>query len=421
MASGHDVVLARTIEDGLTLARDRKPDLAVVHLSEGSRDGIALLEILRHDPDTRKTGVLIVAEAVDRERAMAAGANEFLSRPISPAALREACVRVVEESGQDNARRVLIVDDDPTIRVICREVLERSGYSVQDVGDGRSALSAAKGFRPDLMLLDVMMPEMDGFTTAERFRAEAPTSMTPIIFLSARGETTDKVRAFRSGAEDYVVKPFDAAELVARVGKALDRHAREVGASPTTQLPGALSIEQEIDRRLENGGDYAFCYLDLDNLKAFNDYYGYAKADGIIRQTGDLIRDVVSRVGDDTDFIGHIAGDDFVLFTTAARVDSVCRTICETFDRLVPLYYNKVDRERGFIETKDRYGELRKFPVMTVSIAVVTLRSGICGIADLAAAAAKGKTLAKAVAGSSYVRDGGVVMGAPPQPADVVA
>lgn len=422
MASGHDVILARTLEDGLTLARDRKPDLAVVHVSEGSSDGIALLEILRHDPDTRKTGVVVVADATDRERALAAGANEFLPRPIRPADLREACQRVVQESGQDNAKRVLIVDDDPTIRVICREVLERAGYSVQDVGDGRAALATAKAFRPDLMVLDVMMPDMDGFTTAERFRAESATSMTPIIFLSARGETHDKVRAFRSGAEDYVVKPFDAAELVARVAKALERHAREVGASPTTQLPGALSIEREIDRRLGDGGDYAFCYLDLDNLKAFNDYYGYAKADGIIRQTGDLIRDVISRVGGDNDFIGHIAGDDFVLFTTAARVDSVCRTICETFDRLVPLYYNKVDRERGFIETKDRYGELRKFPVMTVSIAAVTLRSGnIGGIANLATAAAEGKKLAKAVSGSSYVRDGRVILGAPPQPADVVA
>src|SRR5690606_35556520 len=136
------------------------------------------------------------------------------------------------------------------IRLVCREVLENAGYAVRDVGDGASALSEARRFRPDLMLLDVMMPKMDGFRTAELFRADPATSMTPIIFVSAKGETSDKVRAFRAGAEDYVVKPFDAAELVARVSKSVERQARELGASPTTQLPGADAIEDEIERRL---------------------------------------------------------------------------------------------------------------------------------------------------------------------------
>ena len=147
------------------------------------------------------------------------------------------------------------------------------------------------------MLVDVMMPGIDGFTLAQMLRGDRETSLTPIIFLSARGQTADKVRAFKLGAEDYLVKPFDAAELVARVEKALARRD-ELGASPTTQLPGSQAIEAEIDRRLvARGGDFAFCYLDLDNLKAFNDYYGYAKADGVIRQTGDIVREVVARVG----------------------------------------------------------------------------------------------------------------------------
>src|SRR5678816_3737634 len=97
--------------------------------------------------------------------------------------------------------------------------------------------------RPDMILLDVLMPGIDGYRTAEMIRADPAIGMAPIMFLSARGDTADKVRAFRSGAEDYMVKPFDAAELLARVGKALDRQARELGASPTTQLPGADAIQ----------------------------------------------------------------------------------------------------------------------------------------------------------------------------------
>ena len=194
-----------------------------------------------------------------------------------------------------------------------------------------------------------------------------------------------------------------------------------MSASPTTQLPGANAIEKEIERRIANGGDDAFCYLDLDNLKAFNDYYGYAKADGIIRQTGDIIREIVETEGNPGDFIGHIAGDDFVFVTSAERVDHVCTTICERFDRLVPLYYTSSDRERGHIETTDRYGIERKFPVMTVSIAAVTTNVGITTFSDLAEAAAAGKELAKAATGSSYVRDGATLIQAPAEPEGATA
>ena len=197
---------------------------------------------------------------------------------------------------------------------------------MREAAEGETAQKEARRFRPDLVLVDVMMPGMDGFTLAQKLRGDRETSLTPIIFLSARGQTADKVRAFKLGAEDYLVKPFDSAELVARVEKALARRDLELGASPTTQLPGSQAIEAEIDRRLESGGDFAFCYLDLDNLKAFNDYYGYAKADGVIRQTGDIVREVVTRAGGPGDFIGHIAGDDFVFITTRDLADHVCMT-----------------------------------------------------------------------------------------------
>lgn len=411
MAAGHEVLLATDQDEALTLARRDHPALAVIDASDRAAESLALAEIFDHDPDTRKTAVLFIGDERDREAALRCGADELLVKPIEPNSFREVCSRLIAEAGRDRAPRILIVDDEVMIRTICRDVLENAGYQVIDAPDGTSAIQLAKRWKPDLMLVDVMMPDMDGFQTAERFRRESATSMTPIIFLSARGETADKVRAFRIGAEDYMVKPFDARELVARVAKALERHSRELSASPTTQLPGADSIESEIERRLASARDHAYCYLDLDNLKAFNDYYGYAKADGVIRQTGDLVRELVTREGAGDDFIGHIAGDDFVFVTSPERVDHVSRTIIDTFGRLVPLYYNKVDRERGYIETKDRYGQMRKFPIMTVSIAAVTSSAAVRTFAALAEAAAVGKKLAKQMPGSAYVRDGQPVIG----------
>ena len=343
------VLVANDVDSALATARAEHPALAVV--AGTMPDSLALLAILDHDPDTHKTAVMVVGDAERRADLVAAGADDLLEFPIQPAVFRDACLRLVE-SGRREAPRVLIVDDDPSIRMICREVLELGGYQVRDAGSATAALSEARRFRPDMIVLDVLMPGIDGYRTAEMIRADPAIGMAPIMFLSARGDTADKVRAFRSGAEDYMVKPFDAAELLARVAKALDRQARELGASPTTQLPGADSIQGEIERRLHVGDTTAVaCYLDLDNLKAFNDYYGYAKANAVIRQTGDVIRYVVQRTGGPGDFIGHIAGDDFVFITSAERADAVCRAICERFDHLIRLYYDPGDRARGYIET----------------------------------------------------------------------
>jgi len=397
------VLVANDVDTALATARTEHPALAVV--AGAMNDVLPLLAILEHDPDTAKTAVMVVGDAERKTDLLAAGADDLLDFPIQPAVFRDACLRLVE-SGRREAPRVLVVDDDPSIRMICREVLELGGYQVRDAGNANAALAEARRFRPDMILMDVLMPGIDGYRTAEMIRADPSISMAPIMFLSARGDTADKVRAFRSGAEDYMVKPFDAAELLARVGKALDRQARELGASPTTQLPGADAIQGEIERRLTSGeSDAVACYLDLDNLKAFNDYYGYAKANAVIRQTGDVIRNVMKSCGGAGDFIGHIAGDDFVFVTTSDRVDAVCKAICERFDQLIRLYYDPGDRSRGYIETKDRFGVMRRFPIMSVSIAAISLVRAK-SYASLAELAAVGKGTAKAIPGSTYVRDG---------------
>ncbi len=405
------VLVANDVDSALATARLEHPALTVV--AGAMTDALALLAILEHDPDTQRSAVMVVGEAERRADLLSAGADDLVEFPIQPANFRDACLRLVD-SGRREAPRVLIVDDDPSIRLICREVLELGGYQVRDAGSANAALAEARRFRPDMIVLDVLMPGIDGYRCAELIRADPAIGMAPIMFLSARGDTADKVRAFRSGAEDYMVKPFDAAELLARVGKALDRQARELGASPTTQLPGADAIQAEIERRLRENDSLQHavaCYLDLDNLKAFNDYYGYAKANAVIRQTGDVIRHVVTNLGCPGDFIGHIAGDDFVFITTADRADAVCRGICERFDHLIRLYYDPADRAAGYIETKDRFGVQRRFPIMSVSIAAISLARAktYAGLAELAAT---GKRTAKAISGSTYVRDGQTVLAA---------
>lgn len=407
MAAGHQVVVAADADAALAAARAEPIALAVVAATVP--DATALVAILEHDPETRKAAVLGVGDAARHVELIGAGADEFLERPIQPASFHEACARLLVDAGRQVAPRVLVVDDDGSVRAICREILCQAGYTVRDLGASEAAPAEARRFRPDLILLDVMMPVVDGFRTAERLRGDPVTALTPIIFLSAKGETADKVRAFRSGAEDYVVKPFDAVELVARVGKALARSSRERNASPSTLLPGADAVAEEVERRLGPDAPAAVCcYLDLDNFKAFNDYFGVARADAVIRQTGDLMREAVRRHGGPGDFIGHIAGDDFVMVVDGARADHLCHELVTRFDRLIPLYYDLAERRRGAIEAQDRYGVTRQFPIMTVSIAAVSL-PGMTSFSDVATAAAAGKAIAKAAVGSVYVKDGALV------------
>ncbi len=399
LQAGFRVTIAATADDALALARRLKPDVIVL---ERQVEGPSLLEIFRHDPEIKAARVLMLSSTVVRDDAMRAGASAFLHRPLQ-ADVFLASVDALMRQTQRGRGRVLVVDDDPQILAICAEVLENQGFEVTRAGTVAEARMAVVRARPDLILLDVALPDGDGFHLFEELKADRASAPMSVIFVSARSDTSAKVRALKLGGDDYLTKPFDALELGARVESVIRRRSAESLASPTTQLPGSAAIEREVQRRLAARQRFAFCYLDLDNLKAFNDHYGFAKADGVVRQTADLLREVTSELGDGTEFVGHVAGDDFVFITSLERVDAICNRMVSSFDRIIPLYYDRADRERGSIEADDRFGERRRFAIMGVSIAAV-ITDGTTEHPELARLAAELKKRAKAMPGSVYLR-----------------
>ncbi|HYI01235.1 response regulator [Hyalangium sp.] len=401
---GYDVRLAGSAEEGISVARRHHPDAILVAVRLPDVDGLRLAEILRHDPDTRRTPLLVNSSFDERQRAFRSGADAFLLRPLMVDKLLATVDSLVRgRTGQQHGR-VLVVDDDPKIGSICNEVLASLGFEVTVVNSLDEARRVLRERRPDVVLLDVALPDGDGFVFIEEIKAERASGHISVIFLSARAETASKIRALKLGGDDYITKPFDALELGARVESVLRRKEQELSASPTTQLPGSNAIEREVQRRLMARKPFAFCYLDLDNLKAYNDYYGFAKADGVVRQTGDLLRDIFTQEGLAGDFLGHVAGDDFVFITAPESVDRICQRAIEAFDRIIPLYYDRQDRERGHIEAEDRFGEKRKFPIMSVSIVAVMSDGVAHDHAELARRAADMKKRAKAIQGSVYLR-----------------
>lgn len=175
-------------------------------------------------------------------------------------------------------------------------------------------------------------------------------------------------------------------------------------ASPLTRLPGNIAIERVLNKRLQNGEQFALCYADLDNFKAYSDRYGYVKGSELIRLTGEIIHDEVKSHGDQEAFVGHVGGDDFVMVVAADKAAAVCEAVIGKFDAEVVKHYTDEDLARGGIEGVDRYGVQRFFPLMTISIAVIVNEVGeFVSAVDIAKTAADIKDYVKEKPGSSYL------------------
>jgi diguanylate cyclase (GGDEF)-like protein len=186
----------------------------------------------------------------------------------------------------------------------------------------------------------------------------------------------DRLTGIKLGADEYLTKPFEPFELVARVENLLRRMRQALSANPLTGLPGNISIENEIKSRLQDKKVFAILYTDVDNFKAFNDKYGFERGDSVIRLTAVILRSVVSEFGEKDDFIGHIGGEDFVVITTATRVGPIAEKVIENFDRLIPGQYDEDVRQRGYIWAVGRDGQEARFPLMTLSIGATIVEPG---------------------------------------------
>jgi len=301
---------------------------------------------------------------------------------------------------------VLVVDDDPDVARFVEVNLRSAGYEVTVASDGQEALERAVELRPDLVLLDVMMPKLDGFEVAQRLRRDARTSSTSIIMLTAKALSSDKVLGLSTGADDYIIKPFDPVELLARVKGTL-RRAREMRAlSPLTGLPGNIRVQEEIRRRVAEEQPFSLLYADVDHFKAYNDHYGFVRGDRAIQAMARLASEVVHELVGPEGFVGHVGGDDFLLIVPPDLAETVAARLCERFDQEAPLLYDRDDVERGYVELTDRQGSMVKFPLVTVSVGVVSTSSRTFShYGEAVAVATEMKQVAKRQPGSSFAVD----------------
>jgi diguanylate cyclase (GGDEF)-like protein len=304
------------------------------------------------------------------------------------------------------SEHVLVVDDDPDVARFVEVNLRSAGYNVSVASNGEEAMERALELRPDLVLLDVMMPKMDGFEVAQRLRRDSRTSSSSIIMLTAKALSSDKVLGLSSGADDYIIKPFDPVELLARVKGTL-RRAREMRAlSPLTGLPGNIRVQEEIRRRVAEDEPFSLLYADLDYFKAYNDHYGFVRGDRGIQGLARLINDVVHEMAGPQGFVGHVGGDDFIIIVPPDLGEVLAKTLVDRFDELSPSFYDSIDRDRGCIEVPDRQGNVKVFPLLALSIGVAsTSARRFAHYGEAVAVATELKQFAKRDGGSSYALD----------------
>ena len=268
---------------------------------------------------------------------------------------------------------ILVVEGEGVVARLLQENLGVKEYQTVMILNGEDAVQFALREIPSLIILDILLPGVNGYEIIQRLREHPKSMHVPIIVLSAYSSLADKVRAFELGVDSYITKPFNAAELLAHVRRQLSR-VQQSTLSPLTRLPGGVQLERAIDYKLRSREPWSVLYLDLDNFKAFNDVYGFLAGNDMILLVGNICQRVVYEYGNTDDFVGHIGGDDFVIVTTPDREKLLCRHILERYKQESAVLYRKEDLERGSISGVDRKGRPYQFPLVSLSIGVVSDR-----------------------------------------------
>ena len=301
---------------------------------------------------------------------------------------------------------VLVVDDDEQITRLVKRVLDRAGFECVAVNDGGAAHDAAVEWRPDIILLDLMLGETTGDQILLQLREDFRTRLIPIVFLTVRDSLKDKVEHLLAGADDYVTKPFIPEELVARLRAVMTRATTARELSPLTGMSGNSDILREVSRRLAKDQRFAVLYPDIDAFKSYNDHYGFLRGDDVIKTLATIILEVLEESYSAEHFAGHVGGDDFVILTEPSMAETIATEITRRFDAAIPALYDPQDRDRGWIESEERNGSLLRTPLVSVSIGIVVAEPGrYTSAAALAARASEVKGVAKRMPGSKWVLD----------------
>lgn len=267
--------------------------------------------------------------------------------------------------------RLLVVEDDNDISTMLKFYFSKQDYEVDVASRGQVALEKTRQSLPHLIVLDIMLPDIDGFEVCRSLRTNIRTSHVPIIFLTQKDERIDRLKGLELGGDDYITKPFDIEELKLRVQRAIQRSEQQSLTDPRSGLPSGKLVEDQLRRiiRLKN---WALIDIRINAYEAFKDVYGFVASSNVVRFAGMLANEVLDELGTPDDFLGHTGGDNFIIITTEDKAPAIRQRLKTRFADEVLLHYSFMDREQGYIQVPDPAGQLQQAPLMTLAIGIVS-------------------------------------------------
>lgn len=298
---------------------------------------------------------------------------------------------------------VYIIDDDESSVTIFRELF-RDDEEYKFISVKTEQINIALKNIPSLIVINEDAIDRDVIEVCRKIRKDEDNTITPVIVVSSNGSREHRMKILNESIEYFIKKPVDEGYLYYTVKNLTRLLTINRRMSPLTGLPGNVQINSELKKHLIKNEEFSILYLDLDNFKAYNDVYGFLKGDQIIVYTANIIVNAVHNNGNG--FVGHIGGDDFIAIVPYKDVEKLCQAIIYNFDNGVSRFYNDKDKEDGYIEVANRKGIIEKFPLTSISIAVVVVDRGrFANILEIGDTAAQVKHAVKAVMGSSYAID----------------
>jgi DNA-binding response OmpR family regulator len=241
--------------------------------------------------------------------------------------------------------KILVVEDDQDLADMLNSYLRVQGYEVVIANWGEEGIQAAQTGRPDLLILDIRLPDIDGFEVARRLRADRKTSKIPIIFLTERRERNDKLAGLELGADDYITKPFDVQEMRLRVRNVLKRSKQDSLTNPVTGLPEGALVEERLSDCLQKGGPGALGII-IENIELFRDAYGFVAKDDVLRAISLILSNAMRESGADDGFVGHLTPTDFVMILNQYSLSDMEGRIQSKLEQSLDFFYPMGDRDK---------------------------------------------------------------------------
>jgi PleD family two-component response regulator len=277
--------------------------------------------------------------------------------------------------------RIAVIEDDESTRYFLVQALRAQGYDVKGIEDGASAPPLLRLHRPDIVLLDVTLPGWNGFDVCRQIRRDPLVCEATVILLTGRASAEDRMAGWSAGADDYLIKPCEIPELLARVAAHL-RHRespQEQWLNPVTRLPAPAALDAELVARARRGESFAACFADIQHFKSYNDRYGYLAGNTFLIAVADLLRGIALDLNaqareagqSEASLVGHLGSDDFLLITSPEQALTAASLMVQHFSELAPTLYRELDRERGWVPGVDRSGREQQFPLVTLTVATI--------------------------------------------------